>query len=75
LRGAPWCGVPAIPLGWALAWAGRKALAGMLYGIAPNDPWTLATAGGIVALAGLAAVIHPALRAARIDPVIALRQE
>jgi predicted permease len=65
----------AVPLGWTLAWAGRKALAGMLYGIAADDPWTLAIAGGIVALAGLAAVIHPALRAARIDPVIALRQE
>jgi len=46
-----------------------------LYGIEPADPWTLgAAAAGLLAVAALAAGI-PARRAARVDPMTALRDE
>jgi predicted permease len=65
----------AIPLGWALAWAARHAMEQMLYGIAADDPWTFALAAAVVVAVGVVAVLPPALRAARIDPMAALRHE
>jgi predicted permease len=65
----------AIPLGWALAWAARHAMEQMLYGIAPDDPWTFALAAAVVVAVGCVAVLPPAIRAARIDPMAALRHE
>jgi putative ABC transport system permease protein len=48
-------------------------LAGELYGVKPNDPLTLI--GVTVLLLGLAALASfvPAARAARVDPMLALR--
>jgi len=65
----------AVPLGWLLAYAGRRAIEKKLYGVAPDDPWTFAVASAIVAAVALAAALQPALRAARIDPMTALRHE
>ena len=59
------------PLVW---WLGRYVRS-QLYGIEPADPWTLgAAATGLLAVAALAAGI-PARRAARVDPMTALRDE
>jgi putative ABC transport system permease protein len=54
-------------------WTGRL-VAGLLYGIGPGDPATLA--GATAALAAVAAVAAwlPARRAARMDPAIVLRE-
>jgi predicted permease len=65
----------ALPLGWMLAFASRRAMQRLLYGIAPDDPWTFLTASAVVALAGTIAVLHPALQAARTDPLTALRRD
>jgi putative ABC transport system permease protein len=46
-----------------------------MYGLAPSDPWTLFAAAGGLAGVALAAVMLPAWRATRIDPVVALRVE
>jgi predicted permease len=51
------------------------AMRGMLFGISPADPMTLAAVTGIVAAVALVATALPAWRAARIDPLIALRSE
>jgi putative ABC transport system permease protein len=65
----------ALPLGWALAYIGRHALEKLLYGVAPDDPRTFVTAGLVVVAVGCIAALHPALRAARIDPTAALRHD
>jgi len=66
--------VAGIAAGTVAAIAMSRLLAGLLYGITPTDPLSFALAGaGLLALTLLASAI-PALRAARIDPVGALRQ-
>lgn len=44
-----------------------------LYGVAPNDPPTLVGIAVLVLGAAAAAALAPALRAARVDPLIAMR--
>jgi predicted permease len=52
-----------------------RVLASFLYEISPHNPWVLlASIGILLAIAAVASLI-PALRAARIDPVIAIRCE
>ncbi len=65
----------ALPMGWALAYAGRTAMEKMLYGVTADDPRTFFAASLVVAAVGCAAALHPALRAARVDPMAALRHE
>jgi ABC-type lipoprotein release transport system permease subunit len=52
-----------------------RALASFLYGTSARDPWVFA--GSIAALAAIAsaASLLPALRAARIEPMAAIRYE
>jgi predicted permease len=47
----------------------------MLYGLTPSDPAVFAVAGGALALTALIAAWLPARRAARVDPLLALRHE
>ena len=53
----------------------RRALAGLLFEVAPTDPGSYVAVAVLLGLAGLAAALGPGLRAARIDPVAALRWE
>jgi ABC-type lipoprotein release transport system permease subunit len=46
-----------------------------LYGVTPGDPLTYATIAGLLAGVSVAAALLPAHRAARIDPIVALRAE
>ncbi len=57
----------------ALALAG--VIRGMLYEVAPSDPWTFAAVCGILSAAVAAACWVPARRAAGVDPMVALRYE
>jgi ABC-type antimicrobial peptide transport system permease subunit len=52
-----------------------KALGSLLFGVAPIDWLTFAAAGLGLVVVGLVAASVPAARAARIDPVLALRQD
>lgn len=70
--------VPALggaALGLALSAATGRALQALLYGVSPFDAATYAAAGGIVLLIALVGAALPARRAARLDPVAALRAE
>ncbi|HEU5219344.1 MAG TPA: FtsX-like permease family protein, partial [Gemmatimonadales bacterium] len=50
-----------------------RLIKGMLYGTSPTDPSVFVLVGAVVALVSLAAAYAPARRAAKVDPVIALR--
>jgi putative ABC transport system permease protein len=50
-------------------------LGGLLYQVSPTDLWTFATVPLVLAAAGLAASLAPALRAADSDPLTVLREE
>lgn len=57
------------------AWLLGRGLASLIYGVSPTDPWVLL--GGVVCvavIAGLGAYL-PSRRAAKIDPMAALRME
>ena len=50
-----------------------RAIRSLLFGVAPNDPMTFAGVAVLMAAIGMAACWIPALRAARIDPAVAMR--
>ena len=52
-----------------------KALASFLYGTSARDPWVMVGAVAAVVLIASAASLIPALRAARIEPMAAIRHE
>ena len=52
-----------------------RLLTTQLFEVTPADPVTLGTVAGVLLATGLAACLIPALRATRVDPLIALRNE
>ena len=62
-----------LPLGLALAYAVMVGMQTLLVGIKPGDPLTLLTIVLIVSAVTVAACLLPAARAARLNPVAALR--
>lgn len=52
-----------------------RLLSGLLFGVTPGDPGTLAGVVLVMTAVGLGATAGPALRAARIDPLVAIRKE
>lgn len=67
--------VGGIVVGLGGGFALGRTLAGVLYGVQPNDPAVFAAAAGILGMAALGACAVPAIRAIRIDPVSILREE
>jgi len=64
-----------VVLGLAGALALTRFLAGQLYGVRPTDPLTFVAVTALLALVALAATWLPARRAARVNPMVALRAE
>ena len=62
-------------LGVAGALAVSRLMQGLLFGVAPHDPVTLAIVAALMAAVGVGACWIPALRAARIAPSAALRAQ
>ena len=64
-----------VVIGLVLAFAAVLPLGSLLYGVSVSDPVTFV--GITLLLAGVAfvATMVPALRAARLDPMVALRRE
>ncbi len=61
--------------GAALVWVAGRWLKAFLYGVEPGSPLILGAIAGVLTLAALAAVVPPALRARRLDPVQELQRE
>ena len=64
-----------VAIGTGLALAATRGLARFLFGVNPFDPVTFGAVGGLLLAAALAATFFPALRAARVDAILALRTE
>jgi predicted permease len=75
LRGAFWQVGIGLLLGIPAALGAGKLITDQLYGVKPWDPWMLTAATLSLALAALVAALIPAQRAARLNPVDALRAE
>ncbi|HKG92772.1 MAG TPA: ADOP family duplicated permease [Gemmatimonadaceae bacterium] len=64
-----------VALGVVLALAAGRLVAALLYGVAPGDPLVLGAVVAALLAGALAAALVPAWRAARADPIAALRSE
>ena len=64
-----------IGIGLVGALALTRLLASQLYSIRPTDPMTFMGVSLLLAAIALVATLVPALRATRVDPVVALREE
>jgi ABC-type antimicrobial peptide transport system permease subunit len=62
-------------LGAASAIGLSRLLTTLLFGVRPGDPATIGAMACAIAAAAALASLPPALRASRIDPVVALREE
>ncbi len=67
--------LPGLGLGMLAALAATRLLAGQLYAVTPTDPMTFSLAASLLLAAAVAACCLPARRAARLDPLLALRSE
>lgn len=64
-----------VAIGIPCALAGARLVRSQLYGVGPNDPSTLIGASAVFVVTSVVASLLPALRASKIDPMEALRQE
>jgi ABC-type antimicrobial peptide transport system permease subunit len=67
--------VPGLALGGGLAFLASRSLAAVLFRVEPRDPATFVAVTGVLLAVGLLATLVPAIRATRMDPVEALREE
>jgi ABC-type antimicrobial peptide transport system permease subunit len=64
-----------IAVGGGLAFAMTRLMSTLLFQVTATDPATFAGVAAAMFAAGLFAIFWPARRAARVDPMIALRHE
>ena len=73
VRDAAWLLAAALPLGWLATLAAGRLLGHYLYGVGPRDPLTHGAAAALLVLIAAGASWLPARRAARVDPLAAIR--
>lgn len=64
-----------LAMGLALAWAVTRLLSSLLYGVSESNPAVFASVAILLAVVALAGSFFPSRRAARLDPIVALRHE
>jgi putative ABC transport system permease protein len=67
--------VAGVVIGCIAAYAASTLLASQLRGVSPHDPLAFIAVVAVLLFVGLQACLWPARRAARIDPMVALRYE
>jgi putative ABC transport system permease protein len=70
-----WLAAGGLAAGLLAALAASRWLEATLFGVSARDPWTFAAAALTTGLVTLAASYIPARRAARVDPLVALRAD
>ncbi len=75
VRRGLWLAAVGIAVGTSCAVAVTRLLSDLLFGVSPRDPVTLAVVAAVIAVATLVTSSFPALRATRVDPIVALRCE
>jgi len=61
--------------GVIVAFAGARVIQGLVYGLTPTDPLVFGCAALVLVMGAALALVFPVLRAIRVDPMTALRQE
>jgi len=64
-----------LAVGLAGALALTRLMATLLFGVRPDDPRTMAGVAALIVVVSAAACLIPAVRATRVDPMVALRDE
>jgi len=64
-----------VGIGAVLAWSLTRAMESLLYGVGPSDPLTFTLVAGLLAAVSAVACAIPAVRAARVDPMLVLRDQ
>ena len=65
----------ALAIGVLAAFMLTRLMSNMLYKISPHDPLAFGSAIAVITIASLVACFFPAWRAARVDPIQALREQ
>jgi predicted permease len=64
-----------VAIGLVAATGLTRVLTGMVYGVGVRDPLTFALVSAIIAAVAMVASLVPAVRAARVDPIAAMRSD
>ncbi|HEX3554521.1 MAG TPA: ABC transporter permease [Thermoanaerobaculia bacterium] len=64
-----------IAIGVAVAYVAARGMGALLFGVRPEDPLTIAVATAMCLATAVVGCLRPAMRAARVDPLSALRAE
>jgi ABC-type antimicrobial peptide transport system permease subunit len=70
-----WVAAGGSAAGLVIAVLASRVLATFLYGTSVRDPWIMFESVAVLAVIASAASLVPAMRAARVDPIVALRSE
>jgi len=64
-----------LAIGTGLAIAAARTASSLLFGLKPTDPLTIGLSIAFLAAVAVVASFIPAMRAARVEPMLALREE
>jgi putative ABC transport system permease protein len=62
-------------IGVTVAYAAARGMGALLFEVRPEDPLTIITAAALCLATAVAGCLRPAMQAARVDPLSALRTE
>jgi predicted permease len=75
IRDASWCVLLGLVVGLASARAVSSLFTSLVFGVTPTSPSIYIGVAALLVIVGIAAALVPARRAARLDPLVALRTE
>jgi putative ABC transport system permease protein len=75
VRQAMMLALAGVAIGLLASWALTRLMKGLLFSISVTDPMTFVVISLLMTLIALLACLIPALRATRVDPLVALRYE